>query len=154
MMSSPASTLTRPSTHTIAKTEVRINVYDLLPVGRLSSFLWTIGTSLLHTGVAIGDKEYAFGGHDRLGVTGVYWTKPKTEPPGGTWKCEIMHGFTYANAEEIEEIVREVSPPCQYLSSLSPLFFFPSLSLVSFVVSEIWKLMGWRRGEQRRVWCF
>lgn len=65
--------------------------------------------SLLHTGVVIGDKEYAFGGHDRPDVTGVYWTKPKTEPPGGTWKCEILHGVTYASMDKIEEMVREVS---------------------------------------------
>jgi hypothetical protein len=98
----------RSTNSNIKKTEVLINVYDLLPPGRLSSCLWTIGASLLHTGVVIGDKEYAFGGHDRPDVTGVYWTKPKTEPPGGTWKCEILHGFTYAMADEMEEIVRDV----------------------------------------------
>jgi hypothetical protein len=92
-----------------SKTEIIINVYDLLPPGRLSTALWFIGTALLHTGVAIGGKEYAFGGHDRPGITGVYWTKPKTEPPGGVWRCEILHGFTYATTEEIEDIVREVN---------------------------------------------
>lgn len=38
----------------------------------------------------------------------MYWTKPKTEPPGGTFRSEILHGFTYASNEEIEDIVREV----------------------------------------------
>jgi deubiquitinase DESI2 len=94
--------------YSLQKKKVIINVYDLLPPGRLSSIVWTLGVSLLHSGVVINDKEYAFGGHDRRGLTGVYWTKPRTEPPGGTFRCEILHGFTYASDEEIEEIIRDV----------------------------------------------
>ncbi|KAA8901573.1 PPPDE putative peptidase domain-containing protein [Sphaerosporella brunnea] len=103
------STNRRPTNSSLQKTSVIINVYDLLPPGRLSATLWFLGTGLLHTGVCIGEREFAFGGHDRPDVTGVYWTKPKTDPPGGTWRCEILHGFTYATAEEIEGIVREAS---------------------------------------------
>lgn len=98
----------RSSGRSLKKTKVIINVYDLLPPGRLSSFVWTIGCGLLHSGVVINEREYAFGGHDHRGLTGVYWTKPKTEPPGGTFRSEILHGFTYASDEEIEDIVREV----------------------------------------------
>ena len=71
--------------------------------------LWTVGASLLHSGVVINGREYAYGGHDHPGLTGVYWTKPKTEPPGGTFKCEILHGFTLACDEEIEAVIRSVS---------------------------------------------
>ena len=60
---------------TARKTEIKINVYDLLPPGKLSTILWTIGSGLLHSGVVIGDREYAYGGHDRRGFTGVYYTK-------------------------------------------------------------------------------
>merc|ERR1712000_454913 len=56
------------STLSLQKTEILINVYDLLPAGRLSSVLWTVGASLLHSGVVINGKEYAFGGHDHPGV--------------------------------------------------------------------------------------
>jgi deubiquitinase DESI2 len=59
--------------------------------------------------VVINGKEYAYGGHDHPGVTGVYWTEPKTEPPGGTFKVEILHGFTLASEEEIEAAIRSVS---------------------------------------------
>ncbi|KAK4165724.1 PPPDE putative peptidase domain-containing protein [Cladorrhinum sp. PSN259] len=97
------------STLSLSKTEITIHVYDLLPPGRISSTLWFLGTSLLHSGVVINGKEYAFGGHDRPGVTGVYWTKPKTEPPGGTFKCEILHGFTLATQAEIDKIIRQTS---------------------------------------------
>lgn len=104
---------TRPSHRSSAsissKTEIIINVYDLLPPGRLSSALWMCGTSLLHSGVVINGKEYAYGGHDRRGVTGVYWTKPQTEPPGGVFKCEILHGFTYIPQNDIDAIIRDVS---------------------------------------------
>ncbi|KAK7429295.1 hypothetical protein QQZ08_004106 [Neonectria magnoliae] len=97
------------STLSLQKTEITIHVYDLLPPGRLSSILWTVGASLLHTGVVINGKEYAYGGHENRGVTGVYWTKPKTEPPGGTFRCEILHGFTLATDEEITAALRAAS---------------------------------------------
>lgn len=42
-------------------------------------------------------------------MTGVYWTKPKTEPPGGTFKCEILHGFTLATDEEIGKTIKKAS---------------------------------------------
>lgn len=68
-----------------------------------------MGTSLLHSGVVINGKEYAYGGHDRDGVTGVYWTQPRTEPPGGTFRCEILQGFTLASQDEIDTIIRSAS---------------------------------------------
>lgn len=71
--------------------------------------LWTFGSSLLHSGVVINGKEYAYGGHDQRGVTGVYWTRPKTEPPGGTFRTEILHGFTFATQAEIDSIIRHAS---------------------------------------------
>jgi len=77
--------------------------------GRLSSVLWTFGTSLLHSGVVINGKEYAYGGHDKRGVTGVYWTHPKTEPPGGTFRTEIPHGLTFATQAEIDSIIQRAS---------------------------------------------
>ncbi|KAI9808412.1 MAG: hypothetical protein M1827_007471 [Pycnora praestabilis] len=101
------------STLSLQKTEILINVYDLLPPGRIASFLWTLGGSLLHSGVVINDKEYAYGGHDRPGMSGVYWTRPRTEPPGGTFKCEILHGFTVRREEDIERIIKEVSQKFQ-----------------------------------------
>lgn len=115
------------STLSLQKTEIVIHVYDLLPVrtapqgpllpaadapaqpGRMSSVLWTFGASLLHSGVVIDGREYAYGGHDKRGVTGVYWTKPKTEPPGGTFRCEILHGFTLATHDEIDAALRTAS---------------------------------------------
>lgn len=63
--------------------------------------------------MVINDREYAYGGHDRRGLTGVYWTKPKTNPPGGTFKCEILHGFTLASQAEIETTIKEVSEQFQ-----------------------------------------
>ncbi|ROT41157.1 DUF862-domain-containing protein [Sodiomyces alkalinus F11] len=97
------------STLSLTKTEITIHVYDLLPPGRLSSVLWTIGAGLLHSGVVINGREYAYGGHDRPGTTGVYWTQPQTVPPGGTFRCEILHGFTFATQSEIEAILDAIS---------------------------------------------
>ena len=79
--------------------------------GKLSSILWVFGSSLLHTGVVIKNlnREYAFGGHDRPGLSGVYWTRPHMEPPGGTFRCELLQGFTLRPEHEVEAIVRDVS---------------------------------------------
>lgn len=71
--------------------------------------LWTFGSSLLHTGVVINGREYAYGGHDRPNTTGVYWTAPRTVPPGGTFKMEILHGFTFAPQHEIDSIIKSTS---------------------------------------------
>ncbi|PHH68983.1 hypothetical protein CDD82_151 [Ophiocordyceps australis] len=97
------------STLSLQKTEITIHVYDLLPPGKMSSVLWAMGASLLHSGVVIRNREYAYGGHDERGVTGVYWTKPKEEPPGGTFRCEILHGFSLASQQDIDDIVHSVS---------------------------------------------
>ncbi|KAI0478046.1 PPPDE putative peptidase domain-containing protein [Xylaria cf. heliscus] len=107
--SSRTSRQSHRSTLSLTRTEIVINVYDLLPPGRLSSVLWTVGTSLLHSGVAINGKEYAYGGHNRRGVTGVYWTQPKTEPPGGMFRTEILQGVTFATQAEIDSIIQRAS---------------------------------------------
>ncbi|KAF2430570.1 DUF862-domain-containing protein [Tothia fuscella] len=91
------------------KTKIRINVYDLLPPGKLATVLWTIGSSLLHTGVAIKNREYAYGGHEKRGVSGVYYTRPRLEPPGGTFRLEIFHGYTFLTPSEIETVIKEAS---------------------------------------------
>jgi len=115
----------------LPKTEVTIHVYDLLPVcvsvghstsnssivaaaklqnqpGRLATILWAFGGSLLHSGVVIDGREYAYGGHDRRGVSGVYFTRPKLEPPGGTFRQAMVHGFSLKGDQEIQDIINEV----------------------------------------------
>lgn len=42
-------------------------------------------------------------------MTGVYWTRPKTVPPGGTFRCAILHGFTFASQPEIDAILDAIS---------------------------------------------
>lgn len=63
--------------------------------------------------MVIGEKEYAYGGHGRKGLTGVYWTKPHVEPPGGTWRCSLLHGFTFRSDTEIAALIKEVSEEFQ-----------------------------------------
>jgi hypothetical protein len=93
----------------VSSATLLINILTHLKPGKFSTVLWTMGASLLHSGVVINGKEYAFGGHDKRGMTGVYWSKPKAEPPGGTFRCEILQGFTLAPLEEIESIIKEAS---------------------------------------------
>ncbi|TGO54887.1 hypothetical protein BCON_0100g00070 [Botryotinia convoluta] len=107
--SSRISSSSHRSTFSLHKTEIVINVYDLLPAGKLSSILWSFGTSLLHSGIVINGREYAFGGHDKKGNTGVYWQTPRVEPPGGTFRCEIVQGFTFSPQVEIDAVIKEAS---------------------------------------------
>ncbi|KAL1607679.1 hypothetical protein SLS60_002614 [Paraconiothyrium brasiliense] len=97
------------NTLSLQKTEIKIHIYDLLPPGKVSTVLWAIGSSLLHSGVVIGDREYAYGGHDQRGVSGVYYTKPGQEPPGGTFRQAILHGFSFRPQEELDAIIHEAS---------------------------------------------
>ncbi|ORY09100.1 PPPDE putative peptidase domain-domain-containing protein [Clohesyomyces aquaticus] len=101
------------TTLSLQKTEVRIHVYDLLPPGKVSSVLWALGSSLLHSGVVINGKEYAYGGHEKPGHTGVYWTNPGLEPPGGTFRLAILHGFSFRPEEELKAIISEASEQFQ-----------------------------------------
>lgn len=99
------------SSSSIQKSEVYINVYDLLPPGKISSALWFLGSSLLHTGVVISSlgREYAFGGHIYPHVSGVYSTASGQEPPGGSFRCSLLQGFTLRAPHEIDALIRDVS---------------------------------------------
>lgn len=46
-------------------------------------------------------------------MSGVYWTKPHTEPPGGTFRCELLQGFTFRSEHEIENVIKKVSQEFQ-----------------------------------------
>lgn len=59
------------------------------------------------------DREYAFGGHDRQSMSGVYWTRPGQEPPGGSFRCELLQGFTFRSDLEIESVIKEVAQKFQ-----------------------------------------
>ncbi|EME89623.1 uncharacterized protein MYCFIDRAFT_127687 [Pseudocercospora fijiensis CIRAD86] len=111
---STSASITLPSnspTHNASaqQTEIIINVYDLLPPGRLSSLLWTLGGSLLHSGICISNREYAYGGHPQRGVTGVYYTRPKYLPPGGRFRCSILAGLSLCTPGEISAKIQTVS---------------------------------------------
>lgn len=92
----------------MARTSVSINIYDLLPEGALSSIAWALGVGIYHSGVVIGDKEYAYGGHPVENVSGIYTTVPRTLPPGGRFRTCIRYGYITMTEKEIEEVVLDV----------------------------------------------
>jgi len=109
---------TRPSLHarksSAPKTPIHINIYDLLPPGPISTFLWPLGLSLLHTGIVLLDHEYSYGATSPSpspapSQTGIFHTPPLTPPPGGTHRLTHLQGFTYLSASQIEDIIRDAS---------------------------------------------
>lgn len=59
--------------------------------------------------MVINDREYAFGGHGKRSITGVYYTTPNYEPPGGTFRLSVLQGFTFRTEQEIQQIIKDVS---------------------------------------------
>lgn len=110
--SSTASNFQRNSrsSTTLSKTEVIINVYDLLSSGAVSSVLWPLGLSLLHTGVVLNNREYAYGATSTGAYSsGIFWTRPRLEPLGARFRCSILQGFTYLTPKEIEKALVDAS---------------------------------------------
>lgn len=94
------------------KYAVHLSIYDLLPTpSPLSTFLWSLGSSLLHTGVHIPhlNLEYAYGGHSIPNRSGVYHTSPHDPPPGGHFRDSIFIGWARISKEELRNVVKEVS---------------------------------------------
>ena len=94
------------------KHAIHLSIYDLLPTpSPLSTFLWSLGSSLLHTGVHIPhlNLEYAYGGHSIPKRSGVYHTSPHDPPPGGHFRDSIFIGWARMSKEDMETVVRGVS---------------------------------------------
>lgn len=97
------------------KLPITVNVYDLMPQSRLSTFMWVSGISICHSGVVINDEEWAFGGHDVEGVSGVYVTKPRAVPENAIYKTSITIGVTLLDdktiRKELERLKKEYTGP-------------------------------------------
>ncbi|KAK3632823.1 hypothetical protein LTR56_016146 [Elasticomyces elasticus] len=100
------------------KTAITLNIYDLLPPGPLSTLLWTLGSSLLHSGVQITppshhpnqtSREYAYGGHNRPNIMGVYYTPPLLPPPGSTFRTSLLVGYTNLPPDQINAALHDIS---------------------------------------------
>ncbi|KAG4303318.1 hypothetical protein PCK1_000282 [Pneumocystis canis] len=97
----------------MTRISVSVNIYDLLPEGTLSSLAWALGIGIYHSGVVVGDKEYAYGGHHIENVSGIYTTIPRTLPPGGRFRTCIRYGFITMTLDEIEQIIYDVGKEFQ-----------------------------------------
>ncbi|KAK9247384.1 PPPDE putative peptidase domain-containing protein [Lipomyces tetrasporus] len=89
---------------------VVINVYDLLQDSKLAPLMWTLGIGVYHSAVEIDGREYAYGGHEEHGISGIYYSKPKTLLPGGiVCKTSILHGYTSYSPAEVHAIISDIS---------------------------------------------
>jgi deubiquitinase DESI2 len=55
------------------------------------------------------NREFAFGGHDTPGVSGVYATQPQQEPPGGTFRRGLVQGVTFRTDDELGLVLDEAA---------------------------------------------
>jgi hypothetical protein len=53
------------------------------------------------------NKEFAFGGHNTPGVSGVYSTPPRQEPAGAIFRQEVFQGVTFKTDDELFSILDE-----------------------------------------------
>ncbi|KAK9324136.1 PPPDE putative peptidase domain-containing protein [Lipomyces orientalis] len=89
---------------------VIINVYDLLQDSKFAPLMWTLGIGVYHSAVEIDGREYAYGGHEEHGISGIYYSKPKTPLPGGiVCKTSILHGYTSYSLAEVHAIISDLS---------------------------------------------
>ncbi|KAK9388792.1 PPPDE putative peptidase domain-containing protein [Lipomyces mesembrius] len=89
---------------------VVINVYDILQDSRFAPLIWILGIGVYHSAVEIDGREYAYGGHEEPGISGVYYSKSKTPLPGGIiCKTSILHGYTSYSQAEVHAIISDLS---------------------------------------------
>ncbi|KAK9464444.1 PPPDE putative peptidase domain-containing protein [Lipomyces arxii] len=90
--------------------DITINVYDMLQDSRLSELVWLFGIGVYHSAVEVDGREYAYGGHDEPGISGVYYSKPLTPLPGGILcRMSISHGYTDYSPAEVQAIINDLS---------------------------------------------
>lgn len=108
------------------KSPIIINVYDLSPPGTFANLLWRFGFPFLHTGIVLHEREYSYGALSPEPAnssptsssnpspspasprTGIFSTRPGYEPLGARFRCEILLGFTYLSAEELDLLLVDV----------------------------------------------
>jgi len=98
--------------HQIPRSEVKLNIYDLLendalldveggwcsvqfPIGacfkHMNDGLHLLGTGAYHVGVEVDNVEYAFGAHNMPNMTGVFTCRPR-QSPGFSYRTTIDFG--------------------------------------------------------------
>ncbi|RHZ78609.1 hypothetical protein Glove_158g110 [Diversispora epigaea] len=90
------------------KFPVFLNVYDMLPRGKITDLGYMIGVGVFHSGVEVLNKEYNFGGHE-YDSTGVFYMNPKLGPPNVRFKESFLIGYTSMDKEEIKNVIDELS---------------------------------------------
>ncbi|CAG8449946.1 3263_t:CDS:10 [Ambispora leptoticha] len=90
------------------KIPVYVNVYDMLPKGKVADFGYRLGVGIFHSGVEVLGREYNFGGHV-YDYTGVFVMRPKAGFPNVTFKESIKMGYTELEKEEVILIIKELS---------------------------------------------
>lgn len=89
--------------------EVRLSVYKIKITG--SSFVDTLGSGILalyHSGIVVAGREWAFGGHDAEGSSGVYVTRPEQNPDFMFYQRVIM-GQVQATMQQANMKLKEIA---------------------------------------------
>eukprot|EP00026_Physarum_polycephalum_P005986 Phypoly_transcript_06025.p1 GENE.Phypoly_transcript_06025~~Phypoly_transcript_06025.p1 ORF type:complete len:282 (+),score=34.46 Phypoly_transcript_06025:853-1698(+) len=86
------------------KIPVYLNVYDL---HHANTYGYHVGLGAFHTGIEIGDKEFAYGGHE-YNFTGVYESTPRAAL-GAIFRESVLLGETSLTRQEVQNVVTQLA---------------------------------------------
>lgn len=96
---------------TRARTEVRLNVYDMVSMAGINQYSSPIGFGVFHSGVEIYGAEYAYGGHNNTN-SGIFEIAPRDVQVLGEdsfkFKETLVIGYTDFDVDDVKQIIENL----------------------------------------------
>lgn len=95
----------------VGRTEVKLNVYDMVSMANFNQYSSPIGFGVFHSGAEIYGCEYAYGGHNNS-HSGVFEIAPRDVAVLGEdsfrFRETIVIGYTDFDHEDVKQIVEQL----------------------------------------------
>lgn len=124
--------------------EVRLSVYKLKLTGL--GALDELGSSMLgtyHSGLVVAGEEWAFGGHDQEGISGVYTTAPEMNTEYSFYKRLVM-GTLQKSKQEVQAAILDLAAQPRWAG---PRYDLTQRNCNHFASDACWMLLKKRSPE-------